>query len=197
MSQTPDPYPVPSNESTAIAEFRAGSITAFEWLAIRYMDRAIGVAQRIVRSPADAEDVVQDALVRAWQKRDSFVGAPGFGAWLLRIVRNRALDILRHRRTVSSYHDLGIEHPQAAGPEDHLATIELEAAILALPMMQCAVATMVLLYGYSADEIAEVTGLQPATVRSHLSLARKSLRKTIAGSTHAAPRTLPGQGDPS
>ena len=78
---------------------RGGDQSAFRELVVLHQDRAYGLALRITRSPADAEEVAQDAFLRAWLALGRFRGESSFGTWLYRIVARRALDRLEKLRS--------------------------------------------------------------------------------------------------
>jgi len=174
-----------SNEVTATEAFRNGDVAGFDWLAGRYLDKASRVANGIVRSMDDAEDLAHEAFVRAWDQRHRLIVGREFGPWLLRIVRNLALDLLRHRRCVKLEPiDISRMAPQTDGP-DTLAHARLLAgrireAFEHLPPRQHTVASLYLVYGFRHAEIARMTSLPEGTVRSHLSVARKRLRRELS-----------------
>lgn len=172
------------DEASAIEAFRQGDLAGFEWLATRYMREAVNVARGFLQVHSDAEDVAQDALVRAWNKRDRFRTGERFGPWLHRIVANLALDVLKHRRRVRE-EEIAVTHPAASHLEPEAVAggrqkaERIRAALEALPPMQRAVASLFLVEGYDHAEIAELLSLSEGTVRSHLSLARKKLREEL------------------
>ena len=101
---------------------RGGDQAAFRELVVLHQDRAYGLALRITRSPADAEEVAQDAFVRAWLALARFRGESSFATWLHRIVARRALDRLselkaRRGREVEVDEAASLPDPRtAAGP---------------------------------------------------------------------------------
>src|SRR5438132_4141901 len=92
MGSSAGPRRSVEDESAWVERAQAGDQEAFRMLVERHRDRAYGLALRIVRSPADAEDVAQEAFSRAWRALPRFRGESAFGTWLHRIVARRALD---------------------------------------------------------------------------------------------------------
>jgi len=90
-----DPATAAPGDETLVARARAGDAEAFRGLVDRYRDRVYGLALRIVRSTADAEEVAQDAFVRAWLALPRFRGAASFSTWIYRIAARCAFDRAR------------------------------------------------------------------------------------------------------
>src|ERR1051326_8965687 len=87
-------------EITAAEAFRNGDVAGFDWLAGRYLAKASRVANGILRTADAAEDLAREACFRGWDQRHRLIAGREFGPWLVRIVRNFALDLLRHRRCI-------------------------------------------------------------------------------------------------
>src|ERR1041385_6411350 len=87
-------YPVMGvpDESHRVARARAGDEAAYQALVEAHQDRVYGVAVRIVGRPEDAEEVAQDAFLRAWRALPEFRGESAFGTWLHRITSRLAID---------------------------------------------------------------------------------------------------------
>lgn len=151
---------------------------------------------RMLGNLEQAEDAVQEALLRAWKGRASFDGGPGARAWLYRIVTTTCFDILRaaQRRgeQVESIADVPWLQPypdallDAAGEPEGAAirreTVELAylAVIQLLPARQRAVLLLRDVQGYSAAETASMLGLSVASVTSALQRARATIQSRIA-----------------
>jgi RNA polymerase sigma-70 factor (ECF subfamily) len=173
----------PFDENGAIEAFRAGDTAGFEWLAVRYMAKAVMVARGVIRNPADAEDLAQDAFVRAWNSRHRFRSGERFGPWLYRIVTNLALDVLKHRRRIRE-EPVSVTHESAEIQPDRFVDGQMlgeriGVALDALPPMQRLVASLFLVDGFDHSEIATMTSLSEGTIRSHLSHARARLRESL------------------
>lgn len=161
-----------------------GDTRAFETLVRRYTGAAFSVALGVMKEPSDAEDVVQDAFIRALERLED-CDPDRFGAWLLRIVRNRAHSTRRY---------LGV---RAAAPLDSVPTAsplpgpqldaerselrqELVSAIGELTDVQRQVVLLHDLEGWKHREIGELLDLPEGTVRAHLFHARRALRANEA-----------------
>ena len=172
-------------ESRAIAAVKSGDRSAYDYLVGKYMKRVMSIAWGIVRNSADAEDLAQDAFVKAFQSIDRFKTGEPFGPWIYRIVTNLALDVMKHR-TKFRHEELSGFEPAARRDRAELAAVtsqiaeRIDRAIESLPDMQRVVARLSLVEEFDHAEIADMTGVSEGTVRSHLSLARKKLREELA-----------------
>ena len=184
------PANVEALESRLVQRAAAGDREARRELFERFREPAYRVALRITGRPEDALDVVQDSFIRAFDRLADFQQEAGFQTWLLRIVSNRALDLLRARKVrlaipLDSGDDERRYEPPAADP---LPGAELEQGELAdrlrrvietLPPDQRAVfalyATGELTYG----QIAETLGIPIGTVMSRLFNARRRLKAAL------------------
>ena len=173
-----------AQERDRIARARGGDRAAFAWLVDRHRDRAYALALRIVRTPAEAEEVAQDAFVRVWRALPGFRGDAAFATWLHRIVARRAFDrlaVLRNRRAREAPLD-GVPEPVQTGThEDDLEHREcharLERLMATLTDAQRAVVTLYYLADRSVEEVAGSLGMPVNTVKTHLSRARAALRE--------------------
>jgi RNA polymerase sigma-70 factor, ECF subfamily len=173
------------NEQRAISAVKSGDAGSYDYLVSKYMKRVVSIAWGIVRNADDAEDLAQEAFVKAYQTIERFKGGEPFGPWIYRIVTNLALDVLKHRNRFR-HEELTDSHPAARGDRADLAAFSnelanrIDAAIQALPEMQRVVARLFLVEHFEHAEIAAMTQLSEGTVRSHLSLARAKLRERLA-----------------
>jgi RNA polymerase sigma-70 factor (ECF subfamily) len=146
------------------------------------MEQAFRVAFRVVGHREDAEDLVQEAFLAAYQYLDSFeVGRP-FGPWLMRIVVNRGANLRRSRARRST-------EPETEGVSDAPSALEetewhdtgrvLQDALATLSERQRLIVTMFDVDGLSSAEIGEMMELAPGTVRWHLHEARRHLRGVL------------------
>ncbi len=172
-------------ESQAIAAVKGGDRNAYDYLVTKYMKRVMSVAWGIVRNAADAEDLAQEAFVKAFQSMDRFRSGEPFGPWIFRIVTNLSLDVMKHR-TKFRDEELSGDEPAARRDSASLPATtseigrRIDQAIESLPQMQRVVARLFLVEGFEHADIASMTALREGTVRSHLSLARKKLREQLA-----------------
>lgn len=168
------------DEQQWIERARAGDEDAFRMLMERHRDHALGLALRITRSREDAEDVVQQAFVRAWFALDRFRGESSFGTWLHRIVARRALDRASHmhaRRAREEDFESVALTVEANDPRDVILIRRLEQLMQQLTAAQRAVVTLYYWQETPVEEIARVLSIPENTVKTHLSRARAALRK--------------------
>jgi RNA polymerase sigma-70 factor (ECF subfamily) len=172
-------------ESQAIAATKRGDRAAYDYLVQKYLKRVLSIAWNVVRNAADAEDLAQEAFVKAFRAIDRFRSGEPFGPWIYRIVTNLALDVMKHR---TKFRHEELTELEPAGRRDSAElpavaneiAVRIDRAIESLPEMQRVVARLFLIEEFEHAEIASMTGLSEGTVRSHLSLARKRLRQKLA-----------------
>jgi RNA polymerase sigma-70 factor, ECF subfamily len=160
-----------------------GDSAAFDLLVRRHMQRAFGVAYRLLGQREDAEDLVQETFLAALQKIDSFDTEREFSPWFYRILVNRCLNARKsrgRRSTVELPGDVvsGMPSPLIETERSELRRF-LSSAMDALPEKQRTIVSMFDLEGFSSPEIAEVLGISDGTVRWHLHQARRVLRDTL------------------
>ena len=187
------------SDDELVARARARDLTAFEALVERHEDRLYRVAMRLLRNENDAREVLQDALVSAWQNLDSFAGRAQFGSWIYRVTVNAALMLLRSRRrhptvsveelapgalddAVGASHDPGSDWSKR--PDEQLQSGELkehiEAALDELPEILRLVFVLRDVEGLSTEETADMLGITIPTVKTRLHRARLALRGAIS-----------------
>ena len=179
----------------------AGDEAGFGELVQRHRRELHLHCYRMTGSFDEAEDLVQETFLRAWRKRDSFEGGPGFRAWLYRIATNACLDALRSSRrrpsTVQSFAEVPWLQPYPDRLLDELApsdtqpdavvvareTIELTylAVIQLLPPRQRAVLILRDVLDWSAVETAAMLEMSVAAANSALQRARATLRRRLPG----------------
>ncbi|HEY6578714.1 MAG TPA: sigma-70 family RNA polymerase sigma factor [Rhizomicrobium sp.] len=164
----------------------------FEAQALPHLDAAYNLARWLSRSPADAEDIVQDAILRAYRGFDGFRGGSA-KAWLLAIVRNCALDaaVAAKRRAIVPLPDeeggaltSQIQDPEAAALEASQGR-KLNAMMDAMPAEFRNVLILREIEELSYREIAAVTDAPIGTVMSRLARARAILRERLIAQQHA------------
>ena len=172
-------------ETRAIARVQQGEAEAYDYLISKYLRRVVSIAWGVVRNAHDAEDLAQEAFVKAYENIDRFRTGQPFGPWIYRIVTNAALDAMKHRNRFR--HESIAETEPAARRDDatlpamsNEIALRIDAALEELPEMQRIVARLHLVEEFGHDEIAGMMDLSEGTVRSHLSLARKKLREKLA-----------------
>lgn len=134
---------------------------------------------RIVDDTAEAEDIMQESFLDAFQRLNSYTGEGSFGSWLKRIVINRSLDYLRKVRETVSIDGMEYEIPDITeeNREDEIMfrVTEVNRAISQLPDEYRVVLTLFLLEGYDHDEIAQVLKISNQLSRTRYSRARQKL----------------------
>jgi RNA polymerase sigma-70 factor (ECF subfamily) len=154
---------------------------AFECLVARYRTKVYRLALSYVRSPADAEDLAQEAFVRLWRALPHYDGRASFSTWLYVIARNACLSELRRRgvRPTTALDD--VAEPAAAAPEGTGADarMDCEALVETLPEPQRQVVRLFYLEDRSYEQVAEMLGMPLNTVRSHLHRARRRLAQQM------------------
>jgi RNA polymerase sigma-70 factor (ECF subfamily) len=174
-------------EADLLAKARGGNLFAFEEIVKRHQRRVYGVALRIVRRHDVADDVAQEAFIRAYRALGRFDVARPFGPWICRIAANLAIN---HVRSPESREEgLPEAHAEtasaAAGPLDGVlegeAKTVLAAALERLPAEQRAVFVLRVVEDLSYREIADALGISIGTVMSRLSRAREKLRESVLG----------------
>jgi len=179
---TPRPYGSASDPEL-VAWSADGDRRAFDAIVVRHGPFALRVAMRLLHDTATAEDVVQEALVRAWFQARNFDPRRGrFTTWLYRIVVNRCIDQRRRIQPAPIPDDFDAVDP-AMGPEvimernQHCAA--MAAALRALPVRQRAAMTLVYDEGLSGAEAARILGLSAKAVERLLARARAVLRERL------------------
>lgn len=196
--------PAPMNEFTATSEvvpmadasemvrdideelldrLAANDEVAFRLLVERHIDRAFGIALRLLGSRADAEDVVQDTMLKVWTHRGQWErGRAKFSTWLYRVVTNRCIDL--HRRPRTDNVD-AVPEPIDVKP-DAFSTMQrdevtklLESAMQRLPEQQRVAVILSYHESMSNGEIAEVMSTTVAAVESLLKRGRQQLREIL------------------
>ena len=184
---------VETSEPRLVEPATAGDREARRELFERFRDVAYRVALRITGRPEDALDVVQDGFIRAFERLGDFQRESGFQPWLLRIVSNRALDLLRRpqsaprhpaRRAMTTTRGTSwlCRHTRAT-PAAQLERGELaerlRRAIDSLPPDQRAVFALYATGDMTYGQIAEVLGIPIGTVMSRLYHARRKLHEML------------------
>ncbi len=171
---------VPVDERQVIARAQRGDAAAFRVLVESHRARAYALALRVLRSGADAEEVAQDAFVKAWAALPTFRGDASFSTWLHRIVWRRALDRLaeskaRRRREEA----VAADAPLHAAPEHDRGEAEpfAERLLEALSPQQRAAVVLFYFEDRSIAQAAMVMGLPENTFKTHLHRARAALRE--------------------
>jgi RNA polymerase sigma-70 factor (ECF subfamily) len=170
-------------ERSLVARARKGDREAFRGLVERHQGRALALARRLLRDEAEAEEVAQDAFLKAWSALPGFRAEASFGTWLHRIVYRRALDRLdalkvrrRHEATAPSWPEEGAVSDDPGGPGDE----RVRRLVESLPAPQRAAVTLYYFEDRSVQDAATVLGMHENTMKTHLHRARAALRAAWA-----------------
>jgi RNA polymerase sigma-70 factor (ECF subfamily) len=179
---------VSADDHRLIAECLHGDPAAFGELVRRYQDRLYNTVYRLVDNAEDAQDVVQDAFLNAYQALESFKGDSLFFTWLYRIAVNTAISMKRKQRVAirmdANREEGGIPEPVDASeysrPEHALEQAErarrIQKALSRLSPEHRAVLVMKDMEGQKYEIMAEVLQVPIGTIRSRLHRARVELR---------------------
>lgn len=175
--------PVQDEDEELLVRLAANDEAAFRLLVERHIDRAFGIALRIVGSRADAEDVVQDTMLKVWTHRGKWQhGRAKFSTWLYRVVTNRCIDLHRRPRT----DNVDAVPEQADAQPDVVSTMQrnevthmLEDAMQRLPEQQRIAVILSYHENMSNGEIAEVMTTTVSAVESLLKRGRQQLRDLL------------------
>lgn len=186
-------------DAEVVARVRGGETDLFEVLMRRYNQKLFRAASSVFpKDPNEAEDVVQDAWVRAFAHLDQFEGRSTLSTWLIRIALHEAWSRAKRRRRVATLEDGGKEFAMqdvtpAGNPETDAATLEmraiLEAAVAALPESYRTVFILRSIEDLSTAETAECLDVTPDVVKTRLHRVRGFLRREVlarAGPSQAA-----------
>ena len=189
-------------EKTLINAAQQGDLEAFNLLILRYQNLLFGIALRLLNDEDTASDAVQEALISAFRRFDTFRG-DSLRSWLARVVVNACYDEMRRKRR---QHSVPLEQFSSAGeeiegsywlidpqadPELQFETSELESAIQAslhkLPPIYRLVIVLVDIEGLSYEEAARAAGVPVGTVKSRLARARLQMQKSLQVSGELLP----------
>ena len=170
-----------------IERVRRGETRLFALLVVRYQDPVYGMALRFVRSASDAEDLAQEAFLRAYRGLEGFKGDARFSTWLYRITWNLCTDWLRRNRkparaSVALDDDADVADGRVDLEEGLLAAEErrkVRQALVGLAEKYRSVLILMYYQKMSYDQIASVLGAPMKTVETRLYRARKLLRQSL------------------
>ena len=183
-----------SAEKQLLEQARKGSDKAYRELYLLYRERLARVIFSMVGSREDAEDILQQTFIRAFDNLNKFHGKSSFYTWIYRIAVNTSTDFLRSR--AGKHLDKSLDNsaegrslmdslaaPDSENPENETRKNELAAfineAIAKLGDEHRKVLILREISGFSYNEISEATGIEPGTVMSRLHYARKKLAEYL------------------
>ena len=177
-------------ESRLIQRASGGDPAAFNELLGAHERRMYAVALRMCGNPEDAQDCLQETMLRVWRAISGFKGQSSFSTWVYRITMNTCLDELRKRKnrpntSLDGLVDAGWSPADEDDtPEKHAVRREarksLEGFIQELPEDMRAAVVLRDIQGYAYDEIADILGTNVGTIKSRISRGREKLREKIS-----------------
>lgn len=174
-----------TTDEALLAGYATGDRDAAGVFVRRFQGKAVGLALMITRDRVQAEEVAQDAFVRAWKYAASFDPRRGsVSSWLLGIVRNVAIDRVRisGRRRELPVADLPVDaplHDDVTAHVDDDTTQRVVESLRALPADQREALLAVTMYGFSARELSESTHVPLGTVKTRIRLGLRKLREQM------------------
>jgi len=172
-----------SNDHDLVIRAQRGDRNAYSELVRLHRAGVINVVYRMCGDSQVAEDVAQEAFIRAWQNLNGYKPKSAFRNWLYRIASNAAIDVLRKQKNGLDIDEIQIRS-YALGPEGRFEKNEraarVQQAVRALPDASRAVLVLREYEGLSYREISETLGIPLGTVMSRLNYARNLLRESLA-----------------
>lgn len=181
----PPREPAPDvDEPSLVARAQRGDPAAFDALVRRHLPGALVAAERLLGDRSDAEDLVQDAFLRAMDRLPLLDPSRPFGPWFFTLLRNLGINQLRARKVRQTEPELLDAASTDPLPDEAVVNNEVrtrfDAALAALTPRQREIVMLFEVEGWKGVEIAEHLGLTPENVRWHLHQAKKSLRAALA-----------------
>ncbi len=181
-------------EKILLAKARKGDVDAFEMLIKGHEKKAFNIAYRFLKNPEDAEDITQEAFIRAFNNIKKFKGQSSFSTWLYRIITNTCIDFVRTRQNkLTESIDKSVQYngdemelqipTDKNNPETILEQNEItglmQKMLNKLPDDQKLALILRDIQGFSYDEISQITDVSLGTVKSRINRARLALKELI------------------
>jgi RNA polymerase sigma-70 factor, ECF subfamily len=188
---TADARRVEMSDEQLMRDVQADDVRAFEEIYRRYSSRGLGLARVICRGSNRAEEATQDAFVSVWRHRASYDQDRGtVRAWLLMVIRNRSIDLMRQQGFADSKRCAGSELDYLPAPGSVVEEVEreyeaaqLRGSLQKLPISQREVIALAYFGGLSHAEIATRLELPVGTVKGRMRLALIKVRSDVIPST--------------
>ncbi len=189
----PEPAPKVCPDQQLVARVQKGDRRAFDLLVIKYQSRIIALAYRFVHDPSEAQDIAQEAFIKAFKAAPNFRGDSAFYTWLYRIASNTAKNFLQTRNRRVPLHDATLDDDEYfvadenlennASPEALLQRTQLKDVIFStmhnLPDELQRAIKLREIDGLSYEDIAQIMHCPIGTVRSRIFRAREAIEKQI------------------
>jgi len=189
------PEPAPADEKEVVKRARKGDLTAYDDLVRRYQERIYATVYHMTANHEDANDLTQEAFIKAFHALKSFKGGSSFYTWVYRIAVNKTINFLKQRKNKASLSlndlDVNAEHDpdlvalisdKTPRREINLAELQekLNTAMQKLSEPHRLVVTLHDVQGLSHEEIADIMDCNIGTVRSRLFYARQQLQAYLS-----------------
>ncbi|MBN1617666.1 MAG: sigma-70 family RNA polymerase sigma factor [Spirochaetales bacterium] len=184
MNGTTDPQDnIRQEEAQLCLRILNGDLRAFSTLAGRYRRRVLSLGMSFFHNLDDAEDFVQDVLVKVYVSLASFRGESRFSTWLMRIAYNTAINSVKRRKEYTSLaEDFEVVDESGTPEDEHLRNCSRDAireAVSTLPERYRVCVDLYFFYDMPYADIGEVTGQPVNTIKSHVFRAKKLLRSFL------------------
>ena len=172
-------------DSYYIGEVLLGNTSAYAGLVEKYQSLAYTLALRMLKNPMDAEEVAQDAFVKAYVSLKSFKGTSKFSTWLYRIIYNTSVSMLRKKKIemvkIEDRPEIerNIMQYEITSDETDFTLKALEKSLESLESDEKFIVSLYYYENTSVDEISEITGLSKSNVKVKLFRARKKLHEKL------------------
>ncbi|GAB4156651.1 MAG: hypothetical protein Tsb0033_07500 [Winogradskyella sp.] len=156
----------------------------------QYCDGMLIVALRFVKDTMEAEDIVQEAFIKAFSRLDQYRAEVSFGAWLKRIVVNRCIDVLKSKKQrlieLEEHHLKVVEANDSDDwlVDDDITIEDVKNAIETLPEKYKYVVMLYLIEGYDHSEISEILNITEVASRTQLSRGKQKLQTLLKKEKH-------------
>ena len=170
-----------------IDQVLSGNVAAYSYLVEKYQDFVYGLALKMLRNSADAEELAQDSFVKAYRSLNSYKGKSKFSTWLYRITYNNCITLLRKRKMeVHSLDEQRLSDQDEAFIYDQLNEVDkaeleryLHDALSKLPEQDQVLVTLYYYEDQKIEEISQVTGLTESNVKVRIHRARKRMYELL------------------
>ena len=174
---------IKEREQEIIRQVQQGNTAAFGELVNHYKDAAFTLCVRICGNKDDAEDICQDAFIKAFHALGNFRGDSGFATWLYRIVYNSSISHLRNRKVqtlpIESIRDIGGSDEAGEQDETEMKRKLMREIVAELPEVERTIITLYYLMDHSVSEISEVTGISQSNIKVRLYRTRIKMHHEI------------------
>ena len=159
----------------------AGDAGSFTVLVKRHERRVYNLAYRMLGRQEDARDATQEAFLSCYRRLSSFRGDAAFATWLHRIALNTCYDFLRKRRPEASFDEIPERHPEPDHSDRAATSVDVQRALLTVPVEFRAVLVMHDVQGLPYEDIAGTLSIPLGTVKSRLHRGRVALGRALTG----------------